>query len=160
MRLTLRLLILLVLSVTTSSGQCAPEFQKLLVVRQLSVAQATLETQLARDPRDDGALHCLARVALERDDADRAVDLLEKAAAKRPRSAEHHVWLGLALRLQAARVGTLRAPSIISRMKTELETALALDSTQADAHYALLQFNAQVPESFGGGIGKGAGSEP
>jgi Tfp pilus assembly protein PilF len=48
----------------------------------------------------------------------------------------------------------LRAPSIVARMKTELETALALDSTQADAHYTLLLYYAQMPEAFGGSIAK------
>jgi len=154
MRLTLLLFLLLVTPIATASGQCAPEVQKRLVARRLSVAQAALEAQLARDPGDDRALHCLARIALERDDPGRAVELFEKAVAKRPKSAEHHARLGLALRLQGARAGMLRAPSLFARMKTELETALALDSSQADAHYTLLLFYAQVPEVMGGGIGK------
>src|SRR5215212_11844057 len=83
MRLTLLSLLLLVPPIATTSGQCTPEVQRRLVARQLNVAQAALEAQLARDPGDDRALHCLARVALERDDPGRAVELLEQAVAKR-----------------------------------------------------------------------------
>src|SRR5215208_3155642 len=150
MRFTLLAVLLLVSPLATTSGQCAPEVQKRLVARQRRVAQAALEAQLARDPGDDRALQCLARVVLERDDRGRAVELLEMAVAKRPKSAEHHARLGLALRLQGARAGMLRAPSIFTQMQTEL----ALDSTQADAHYTLLLFDAQVPEAMGGGIAK------
>jgi hypothetical protein len=63
MRLTLLPLLLLVPPIATASGQCAPEVQKRLVARQLSVAQAELEAQLARDPGDDRAPHCLALAA-------------------------------------------------------------------------------------------------
>lgn len=136
------------------SAQCAPDVQKRLDARQLTVATAMLEARVARDSSDDRAWHCLGRVALAEDDPARAIEHFDHAVARRPDNAEHHVALGLALRLEASRQGMMRAPSLMRRAIQELETGVRLDSAQADAHYVLLQFYAKVPEAFGGSIEK------
>ena len=43
---------------------------------------------------------------------------------------------------------------MMGRMKTELEQALAIDSTLLDAHYVLLQFLAGAPMMMGGSLDK------
>lgn len=138
----------------TARAQCASAAQRLITDRKYDAARAQLEAQIKRVPNDDAAMHCMGRLLLEQGKSGDAVDWLDKAVNVNGRNAQHHLWLGLALRAEGQKAGMLRAPSLIGRMKTELDQALALDPTLVEARYALLQFYAQAPSMMGGSIPK------
>jgi tetratricopeptide (TPR) repeat protein len=118
------------------------------------VARAQLEAQLQRAPNDDAVMHCMGRLFLDQDSSGVAVAWLEKAIALNGKSAQHHLWLGNALRAEGGKASVMSAPAIVGRMKTELEQAVALDPSLVEARYALLQFYAGAPAMIGGSIPK------
>jgi tetratricopeptide (TPR) repeat protein len=132
-------------------AQCVPATLTLIAHREFATAKRTLDAQLRATARNDSALHCFATLALETDDQAGAVDYLERAIAIAPRP-EHRVALAMALRLQASQAGMFSAGRLMTRMKTQLETALSGDSSLVDAHFVLLQLYAQAPAAMGGDI--------
>jgi tetratricopeptide (TPR) repeat protein len=142
------------LAAATVRAQCVPAVQRLITDRKYEAARTQLQAQITRAPNDDAAMHCMGRLLLEQNESGDAVDWLEKAVAINKKSAQHHLWLGLAVRAEGQTAGMLRAPALVGRMKTELEQALALDPTLVDARYALLQFYAGAPAMMGGSMAK------
>jgi tetratricopeptide (TPR) repeat protein len=142
------------LAAPTLRAQCAPAVQRLIVERKFDQAQTELEAQLKRVPGDAAAMNCMGRLLLEQDESSHAVEWLEKAVAANGKSAQHHLWLGIALRTEGGKAAMLRAPGFVSRMKAELEQALALDPTLVDARFALLQFYVGAPAIMGGSMPK------
>ncbi|MDB4875316.1 MAG: repeat protein [Gemmatimonadetes bacterium] len=135
-------------------AQCVPAMQRLITDREYDKARTALQAQIARTPSDDAAMHCMGRVLLAQDLSGDAVEWLDKATALNGKSAQHHLWLALALRAEGQRKGMLGGPALIGRMRTELETALTLDPALVDARYALLQFYAGAPAMMGGSMVK------
>jgi tetratricopeptide (TPR) repeat protein len=144
----------LTLTAVPLRAQCVPAIQRLITDHSYEKARTELAVQIKRVPSDDAAMHCMGRLLLEQDASGEALEWLDKATQLNPKSAQHHLWLALALRAEGQRAGMLRAPALIGRMKIELEQALALDLTLVDARYALLQFYAGVPAMMGGSIPK------
>jgi tetratricopeptide (TPR) repeat protein len=122
--------------------------------RRQDDARAGLEVQLKRTPNDAAAMECLGRLLLDQDESAGAVEWLEKAVAIDGKNAQHHLSLGMALRAEGGKASMLRAPSIVGRMKAELEQAVALDPALVEARYVLLQFLVQAPPMMGGSIPK------
>lgn len=67
------------------------------------------------------------RAALVRGDAGAAVDIMEKAVAQAPNSAEAHYWLGSAYGTKAQRSGMFSAARLASKTKEQFEKAVALN---------------------------------
>lgn len=139
-----------------ADAQCAPATMTLIAHRDFAVVKRTLDVQLRNSPRNDSLLHCLGTLALEAGDHEEAIGLFERAIATANRPA-HHVALAMALRSQGASLGMLRAPPLMIRAKTEMETALSSDPNLVDAQFILLQFYAQIPAAFGGDLAKARG---
>jgi len=121
-------------------AQCAP--------------RAELEAQLTRAPNDDAAMECLGRALIEQGASGDAVTWLEKAVAINGRSAQHHMWLGHALRDETQKAGSLRQPFLARRMKAEYEQAVALDPTLVEARHWLVMFLMNAPAMMGGSAEK------
>jgi tetratricopeptide (TPR) repeat protein len=144
------------LGISTADAQCAPGTMTLIAHRDFAAAKRSLDLELRTSARNDSVLHCLGTLALEADDQEGAVGYFEKAIDIAPRPA-HRVALAMALRSQAARAGMFRAAPLMTRMKTELETALGSDASLIDAQYILLQFYAQIPAGIGGDMARARG---
>jgi tetratricopeptide (TPR) repeat protein len=144
---------LIAIGVSTADAQCSAGTTTLIARREFPAAKRALDLQLRANARNDSVLHCLGTLALETDDQEGAAEFLEKAISIAPQPA-HRVALAMALRSQAQKVGMFRAPPLMLRMKTEMETALAQDSSLIDAQYVLLQFYAQVPAAMGGDMAR------
>src|SRR5216683_4888437 len=67
------------------------------------------------------------RAAISRGDSDAAIDLLEKAVAQSPKSAEAHFTLGNAYATKVQANGMFAAAKYASSIKDEFEKAVALD---------------------------------
>jgi len=94
------------------------------------------------------------RAAINRGDSDAAIEILEKAVAQAPKSAEAHYVLGSAYGAKVQAGGMMAAAQYASKLKDELEKAVALDPKYVDARYGLVQIYAAAPGIMGGSYEK------
>jgi Tfp pilus assembly protein PilF len=94
------------------------------------------------------------RAALSRGDSDAAIEILEKAVAQAPTSAEAHYVLGSAYGAKVQAGGMFAAAQYASNIKEEFEKAVALDPKYVDARYGLVQVYAGAPALMGGSYEK------
>lgn len=94
------------------------------------------------------------RAAMNRNDADAAAALLEKAVAQNPKSAEAHYLLGTAYGSQAQKASIFGQASLAGKTKDEFEKAVALDPNNLDARFGLVEFYAMAPGIIGGSYDK------
>lgn len=105
-----------------------------------------------------GAISLLeqGRDALNQNDVDRAVTLLEQAVAQNPNSSEAHLLLADAYGTKARTASMFSQLGLANRTKDELNRALALDPNNAEARFALVQFYTEAPGIAGGSDAKAA----
>jgi Tfp pilus assembly protein PilF len=94
------------------------------------------------------------RAAMNRNDADAAATLLEKAVAQNPKSAEAHYLLGSAYGSQAQKASIFGQASLAGKTKDEFEKAVELDPNLLDARYGLVEFYTMAPGIMGGSYDK------
>jgi tetratricopeptide (TPR) repeat protein len=94
------------------------------------------------------------RAAMNRNDADAAAALFEKAVAQNPKSAEAHYLLGTAYGSQAQKASIFGQASLAGKTKDEFEKAVELDPALLDARFGLIQFYAMAPGIMGGSYDK------
>ncbi len=94
------------------------------------------------------------RAAIGRGDDDAAIDVLEKAVAQSPKSAEAHFCLANAYVGKAQKSGMLAAASYGPKARGEFETTVALDPKHVEARFALVQLYAGTPAMMGGSLDK------
>jgi tetratricopeptide (TPR) repeat protein len=92
------------------------------------------------------------------------VEVAERAAAQaasEPKNANAHYWQAYALGRysQGISVAKALAQGLGSKVKTALETAIALQPKHADAHIALGTFHAEVIDKVGKLLGKTQGAD-
>ncbi|MDQ6893072.1 MAG: tetratricopeptide repeat protein [Acidobacteriota bacterium] len=94
------------------------------------------------------------RAAIGRGDSDAAIEILEKAVAQSPKSAEAHYYLGSAYGSKVQSSGMLAGAKYASRITEEFEKAVALDPRYVEAHFGLVQVYANAPGIMGGSYDK------
>ena len=94
------------------------------------------------------------RAALNRGDVDAAVDILEKAVAQSPNSAEAHYYLGSAYGVKAQRANPFSAAALAGKTRDEFEKAVALNPKWVEARFALVEFYSFAPGIIGGSFDK------
>ncbi len=104
-------------------------------------------TPLQNDPE---AVKTLGLIAEAEGDADRAIELFEKAVNMRPGSAAYHFRLGEAILAKGENASAFARPSLIRRSTEELEKAVSLDPNHVDARFSLIYFYAMAPSFIGG----------
>src|SRR5262245_4696775 len=72
------------------------------------------------------------RAAIVRGDAEKAIEILEKAVAESPKSPEAHYYLASAYGAKVQSSGMLGKAKYGPKMKAELESAVALDPKNVD----------------------------
>src|SRR6476646_2722406 len=85
------------------------------------------------------------RAAMNRNDADAAAALFEKAVAQNPKNAEAHYLLGTAYGSQAQKASIFGQASLAGKTKDEFEKAVELEPALLDARFGLIQFYAMAP---------------
>lgn len=99
-------------------------------------------------------LRCRVLLTLERWDA--AAGECEQAVRMDGQNSNYHLWLGRALGERADRASFMSAYSLGKRVRQEFETAVRLDSHNADALADLGEFYNSAPGIVGGGADKAA----
>jgi tetratricopeptide (TPR) repeat protein len=144
----------LTLNPAGARSQCSPAVQSLISAHRYDEARDQVNSQLKQSPRDDGAMNCMGRMLLEKNEAGKAVEWLEKAVKIDDRNALHHLWLGNALATYASQASSFKRPFIARRFKTEMEIAVSLDPTLVDARRSLVMFHSMAPGFMGGSIAR------
>jgi len=114
-------------------------------------ARAAFEKIAAREPKNAAAHYYLGRIALDRDDANVAVDELEKATAGDPKNSDDYFWLGSAYGVYARRhdsIGKAR------KCRDAFLKAVELNPDNLDARAALATFYRMSPWFVGGSMSK------
>src|SRR5690348_16856443 len=120
-------------------------------------AYALLQPALQANSQDAEGQQLLCRLSLQLERWDEAVSACEKAVALDGSSSDNHLWYGRALGEKADRVSFIRAYGLAKRVKTEFETAVALDPRNAEALSSLGEYYAEAPAIVGGGSDKAEG---
>ncbi|HWZ94625.1 MAG TPA: tetratricopeptide repeat protein [Opitutaceae bacterium] len=114
-------------------------------------ARAAFEKLAASEPKNAAVHYYLGRIALDRDDADNAIDEMEKAAAGDPKSSDYCFWLGSAYGVYA------RQHSSIGRAcqcRDAFLQAVELNPDNIEARAALATFYRMSPWFVGGSMDK------
>jgi len=135
-------------------AQCGPSIQKLVDDDNFDEARVEVQALLAKNAKDDAALHCMGRVYMEMDKPGDAIGWFEKAVAASDKLSTHHLWLANALGAQAPHTNKLKLPFLARRVKSEFDKAVALDSSSVDARHGLIMYYSQAPGMFGGDMNK------
>jgi tetratricopeptide (TPR) repeat protein len=152
------LLLILLLAPFTASA-LSPE-GRTDVIRDLQLGHADHALELLQPAtaghRDAEAQQFLCRLALQLERWDEAVSACEKAVALDDNSSYNHLWYGRALGEKAERVSFIKAYGLAKHVRTEFETAVALDPHNAEALSDLGEFYTEAPGIVGGGKDKAA----
>lgn len=143
---------LLLAIVARTSAQCAPAVQRLITDQKYDDAKAEVRTQLARNAKDDGALHCMGRILVAQDNSKEAIGWFEKAIDANDRASAHHLWLANCLGDQADHTSKIKLPFLARRIKGEFDRAVQLDPTSIDARHGLIEYYSQAPGVMGGSM--------
>jgi tetratricopeptide (TPR) repeat protein len=90
------------------------------------------------------------RAALARHDPETAANLLEKAVAQTPHSAEAHYLLGSAYGTLAQEANLFKQPGLAKKTREEFERTVQLDPNHLEARFGLIQFYMVAPAFMGG----------
>lgn len=115
-----------------------------------------LEPATSANSTDAEAQQLLCRLALQLERWDAAVAACHRAVELNGDSSNNHLWYGRALGEKAERVSFIKAYGIAKHVKTEFETAAALDPHNAEALSDLGEFYTEAPAIVGGGKDKAA----
>lgn len=94
------------------------------------------------------------RLALTRDEYEKAVELYTKAIALESKNADHHYYLGVAYGELAQAANVLKQASLAKKTKAAFEQAVALEPKHTDARLALISYYLLAPGFMGGGDDK------
>jgi tetratricopeptide (TPR) repeat protein len=117
-------------------------------------AQKAFEALVATNPQDADIQFYLGRLALQRDDHEKAVTHLEKAVALKPNDSNFHWRLGDAYGSSAMKASLFSQMGFAKKSKTAYEKAVELDPKSVGARFSLMGFYQQAPGIVGGGLDK------
>ncbi len=117
-------------------------------------AQQAFETLATANPGNADIQFYLGRLALQRDDQEKAVTHLEKAVELAPNDSRFHLRLGDAYGRTAQKAGFFSKTGWAFKCKAEYEKAVELDPKSVDARWSLMEFYRQAPGFAGGGNDK------
>lgn len=87
-------------------------------------------------------------------DPDKAIEYLEKAIEADDSKSEYHRALSNALGAKAMQSNVIKQAMLASRIKSELEKAVELEPSNAEARMSLLQMYVMMPGIMGGSLAK------
>src|SRR5579884_553299 len=93
-----------------------------------------------------------AQAALDRNDLQSAIDVLQKAVAATPDNAQAHYLLGVAYGKLALQSNLLRQATLAHRTRDEFQKAVDLDPDHVRARFCLVQYYTLAPNFMGGSI--------
>jgi len=117
----------------------------LAVVALLGLAVAFPLAAQTPDPVIDQA-----KALLGSNQAEKAVEVLEKGIAAKPNDAVRHYWLGSAYGVVAQQASMFKAAGLAGKVRDEFARAVQLDPNFIDARLGLMEFYLRAPGFMGG----------
>jgi tetratricopeptide (TPR) repeat protein len=117
-------------------------------------AQAAFDALARVDPNNPEIPYYLGRLALQRDDYEKAVVLLEQAVTLAPNESRFQHRLGDAYGRAAQKGSLFSQMSLAKKCREAYEKAVELDLKNIDARFGLMEFYQQAPGMVGGGLDK------
>ena len=152
--------IFFVISVLLVCGDLAsatePDAVSLLQNGRANQALQVLNARIQKDANDAQAYNLMARVYFQLEQWDDAIHAAEKSVVLAPQVSEYHQWLARACGEKAEAAGPVSAFSLVRRVKSEFEKAVALDpdGKNLSARVDLAEFYIEAPYVMGGDKGK------
>jgi len=117
-------------------------------------AQQAFEALAASNPDNADVQFYLGRLALQRNDHEKAVVYLEQAVALSPNDARMQLKLGDAYGISAQKAGLFSQMGLARKCKAAYERAVELDPSNIEARFSLMGYYQQAPAIVGGGTDK------
>lgn len=124
--------------------------QVLVANKQYQEAEIILKEMLSENEDDVDVQEKLGDVYGHQKKWDDAIFHYRKLKEEYPEAADYHYKFGGALGMKALEVSKLMALMYVDDIKKSFETAVKLDPSHIDAHWALVEFYIQVPGILGG----------
>jgi tetratricopeptide (TPR) repeat protein len=121
---------------------------------QANRAIATLNQQLAANPRDAEAHNLLCRVFYQEERWDKAVSECERAVELDSRNSTYQLWLGRAYGQKADHSSFVTAATLAPKVRMAFEKAIQLDPKNVEARCDVSEFYIEAPPLMGGGSDK------
>ncbi len=122
--------------------------------RKTAEAQQAFESLAKADAANAEVQFFLGRIALQKDDSEKAVAYFEKAVSLAPNDSRYHHRLGDAYGRAAQKASLFSQMGLAKKCKTSYEKAVELDRSNVDARQALMSFYLQAPGIAGGSTEK------
>jgi tetratricopeptide (TPR) repeat protein len=119
-----------------------------------AAAQQAFEVLAAANPANADIQFYLGRLALQRNDHEKAVVYLEKAVELSPNDSRFQQRLGDAYGVSAQKAGLFSQMGLAKKCKAAYERAVELDPKNLEARLSLLGYYQQAPSIVGGGLDK------
>lgn len=148
----LLLLTLTILPALAADQATRDEVNRLFQARKWAEAQAIMEKVTVAEPDNARAWHTLGLTHLARQDAGKAVTVLEKAIQLDPSQSEFHLQLGHAHGLAALKAGLFGKVGHAKKCQAAYEKAVELDPSSINARWSLMEYCRQAPGFIGGGM--------
>lgn len=120
--------------------------------RQWNEARTLLEKTTAAEPSNAEAWQALGQANLALQNADAAVAAHEKAVALLPAHSPYWLQLGHAYGFAATKAGLFSQLGLAKKCKAAYDKAVALDPTNVNARWSLMEYCRQAPGMVGGGM--------
>ena len=131
-------------------GPSSPNVTSLLNAENLDAALHDLDARIQKDRNDAAAHNAICRLYFQLENWDEAIHACEKAIDLDPQNSEFHQWLGRSYGEKAENAGSLKAFSLVRKVKAEFERAVALGKDNLSAHADLAEFYIEAPSIMGG----------
>jgi tetratricopeptide (TPR) repeat protein len=145
------LLFCLLLGAGRSAASDFDQAVALFQAKHFPDARAAFEKLASSEPQNAAVHYYLGRIALDRDDADSAIDEMEKAAAGDPKNSDYYLWLGSAYGVYARQHSSI---SKACKCRDAFIKAVELNPDNIEARAALATFYRMSPWFIGGSMDK------
>ncbi|MGD8413142.1 MAG: tetratricopeptide repeat protein [Candidatus Latescibacterota bacterium] len=125
--------------------------EKLFEEGKYDEARAYYGDVLQADSTDVNAIIHMGRIALRQDDRDEAVEWMEKALVLAPDSSNVQYWAATAYVVKLQKDNAFQ---LVDKVKTHINKAVELDSSNVDARIFLAGFLLNAPPMVGGSVDK------
>jgi len=126
----------------------------LLAAGRADDAIRSLESRVSASPNDAVAYNLLCRAQYMLGNWDAGIKACEKTVALEPSNSRYHLWLGRAYGEKAEHVIFWTAIRLAGKVRNEFETAVRLDTNNAEARTDLAEYYLEAPGFLGGGRDK------
>jgi len=126
----------------------------LLASGRIDEAIAALRREISTSPNDGAAYNLLCRAYYSLGEWDRGISACERAVSLEPDNGNYHLWLGRVYGEKADASSFFTAAGLAKKVRNELERAVQLNPSSAEARKDLAEFYLEAPGIVGGGQDK------